>query len=64
MSVSAMHVFWKERGVAVSGQRRAELAALSKVAEEIGLEHDPDGLIEDRAESCQQTVDCVASSKL
>ena len=52
MTVSELQAFLVDRGVVVSGLRKAELSDLAEKAYEIGqrLEFDPNALLEDREE--------------
>ena len=48
MSVSCLQSFLVDRGVVVTGLRKAELSDLVSKARDIDLDFDPDGLYEDR----------------
>ncbi len=47
-SVKELHLYLKERGVPYGRLLKQSLVELCNLAAEIGLEVDPDGLIEDR----------------
>ena len=49
-SVKELESYLKERGVSVSGTRKAGLVQLCDSAHELKIEVDPDGLVEDRAD--------------
>ena len=49
-SVKELQTFLKDRGVIFSNQKKIELIELCLAADELGLDIDPDGLIEDREE--------------
>ena len=48
-NVSFLQKFLRDRGVSVSNQRKGELVALCQAADRIGIEVDPDGLLEGRS---------------
>ena len=45
-----LELYLSERSVTFSGRNKASLVELCQAAHELGLEVDPDGLIEDRGE--------------
>ena len=56
-SVKELQEFLKARGVIYAHQRKLNLARLCEAAVEIGLDIDPDGLIEDRNEVISEKTD-------
>lgn len=46
-SVKELQTFLKDRGIIFSNQKKVDLIELCSAADELGLEIDPDGLIED-----------------
>ena len=56
MTMRGLQDYLRERGVVISGIRRASLEDLCLRASEIGLEVDPDGLLEDRTEILQSKL--------
>ena len=50
-SVKKLQNYLKSRGVIFADQRKAGLVELCEKAEEVGIDIDPDGLLEDRNEN-------------
>lgn len=55
-SVKQLQEYLKSRGVTNSGMRKADLTELCHLAREVGIEVDPDGLLEDRDEVIQEKL--------
>jgi hypothetical protein len=55
-SVKQLESYLKERCVSVSKSRKATLVQLCAAADELDIEVDPDGLVEDRAEVIQEKL--------
>ena len=49
-SVQELQNFLKLRGVLITGQRKLDLVRLCQAAQEISIEIDPDGFLEEREE--------------
>ena len=55
-SVKALQAYLKERAVVTAGYLKAGLVELCAAAHELGIEIDPDGLVEDRHEVIQDKL--------
>ena len=55
-SVKELQEYLKSRGVVSSGLRKADLTELCCLAKDIGIEVDPDGLLEDRDDIIQDKL--------
>ena len=56
-SVKELQSYLRARGVTVTGQKRIALLELCQLAENVGIDIDPDGLIEDREEIIKDKLD-------
>ena len=55
-SVKTLQAYLKERAVVTAGYLKAGLVELCAAAHELGIEIDPDGLVEDRHEVIQDKL--------
>jgi len=60
-TVKELQAFLKDRCVSIANQPKAGLIDLCKAAFELGLEVDPDGLLENREEIIQEKLTCDGS---
>ena len=55
-SVKVLQQYLSARGVVIANQRKFDLVRLCEAAEDIGIEVDPDGLLEDREEILKEKL--------
>ncbi|KAH3833082.1 hypothetical protein DPMN_106383 [Dreissena polymorpha] len=64
-TVAELNIYLKDRGISLSGNRKAELVQLCVTAKELQIAVDPDGLSENKAQVISQkllTGDCNLTS--